>query len=162
PAAFPAHVDPVIYCPFWDWDVFVLARDLERLGPDGREKAIAYMPVLLGHPEERVRALAIDTLSSCGTVTHLAAAVAELGEPRNGTVSSVARLFSLIDGDRIEEAAQLILQMPAPSAAQLAWARSHVEEDHKVSTGHPDEKVLPPALQDDPHPHVRAAAMTQE
>jgi HEAT repeat protein len=162
PGTFPAPIDPTSLCPFWDWDVFVLARDLERLGPDGREEAIVYMPYLLSHPEERVRALAIDTLSSCGTATHLAAAVAQPDEPRNGTISSVARLFSLIDGDRIEETAELILQLPAPSAAQLAWARSHVEEDYKISTGHPDEELLPATLQDDPHPHVRAAAMTPE
>lgn len=159
PDSTPIPEDPTRACPFWDWDVFVLARNLERLGEDGREAAIAAMPYLLAHPEERVRALALETLSSCGTAPQLAEALAHLDDPRKGAGEALKKLFSLLDTERIEDTAKLILQLSNASAAQLAWAREQLAEEVQAAFAQDVGGLIKP-LQDHPHPHVRAAALT--
>jgi HEAT repeat protein len=119
--------DPNRLCLFWDWDVAVLARNLERMGASGRREALDVMPWLLTHPDGRVRALALDTLRAHGEARHLAAAVALLDEPRKGTVESVGQLLSGVNLDRIEETARFILRMSNPSPGQLAWALDQAE-----------------------------------
>src|SRR5438477_47411 len=62
PAEVPEAEDPGRTCPFWDWDEAVLARNLERLDEEGRRAALDVMPSLVGHPAERVSALAVEAL----------------------------------------------------------------------------------------------------
>ncbi|HKB38181.1 MAG TPA: HEAT repeat domain-containing protein, partial [Gemmataceae bacterium] len=119
--------DPNQLCPFWDWDMAVLARNLERMGTSGRREALDVMPWLLTPPDGRVRALALDTLRGHGEARHLAAAVALLDELRKGVVEPVGQLLSSVNLDRIEETARFILRMSNPSPGQLAWALDQAE-----------------------------------
>jgi diketogulonate reductase-like aldo/keto reductase len=126
PATLPEPDDPARRCPFWDWDPAVLARNIERLGPAGRRAALDVMPFLLGHADERVRAVAAGTLADAGGPRHLAEALALLDEPRLGVGESVTKLFGSFDLDRTEEVARFLLRMPVPTPAQLAWALDQV------------------------------------
>src|SRR5262249_36956154 len=88
-----AH-NPSEQCPFWDWDAAVLARNLEQLGTAGHRQAVAVMPFLLVHADERVRDWAVATLAEVGKNEHLAEALALLDEPRNGAGDAVRELLS--------------------------------------------------------------------
>jgi hypothetical protein len=121
PAEVPEAEDPSRACPFWDWDEAVLARNLERLGAAGRRAALDVMPSLVGHPAERVSALAVEVLRRDGEARHLAEALDWLDDPRSGAGAAVQKLLGYLDQDRIEEAARLILHRPATAAAR-AWA----------------------------------------
>jgi HEAT repeats len=118
--------EPVHQAPFWDWDVAVLARNLERLGEAGRRQFLDLMPALLAHPDERPRVLPLETLRAWGEPRQLAEVVSLLGEPRLGTVEPVMRLLSNIGLDRVEAVTLLILQSSEPSAVQLAWVLDQV------------------------------------
>ncbi len=126
PAAADPPEGPAAVCPFWDWDAAVLARNLERMGEAGRRGAVEMMPPLLAHPDERVRAPAVEALASWGGPRQIAEAVALLDEPRLGTVAPVGRLLSRLDLDRVEEAARHVLGLPTASPSQLAWALDQV------------------------------------
>jgi HEAT repeat protein len=115
-------VRPGQTCAFWDWDAAVLTRNLERLGTEGRRQAIDVMPYLLGHADSRVRGSAFETLLDGGETRHLVQALTLLDDPRHGVAESVTKLLSALDLDRTEAMARLILHMPGPSPAQLAWA----------------------------------------
>src|SRR5262249_16065975 len=97
--------NPGHWCPFWDWDVAVLVRTLDRLGASGRRQTLDSMPRLLAHPDERVRAAAGDTLRRWGEPRHLAEVLGLLDEPRLGTVQPVSKLFGYFDLDRKEAVA---------------------------------------------------------
>jgi hypothetical protein len=112
---------PQSNCPFWDWDPAVLARNLERLGEAGRRAALEWMPLLLGHADERVRGLAADTLRAWGGVAELVRALEVLDEPRGPGAETVGRLFGALDLDRAEAVARFVLHARA-TPAQLAWA----------------------------------------
>jgi HEAT repeat protein len=108
--------------PFWDWDAAVLVRNLERLGEAGRRTAMSAMPDLLGHADERVRAVALDTLRAWGDGPVLARVLLLLDEPRSDGAAAARELLAGIELDRIEETARHVLHLPAPSSAALAWA----------------------------------------
>jgi HEAT repeat protein len=108
--------------PFWDWDAAVLARNLERLGPTGRQGALEAMPDLLGHADERVRAAALDTLRAWGEVPSLARVLLLLDEPRSEGAAAALELLGGIELDRIEETARHTIHLPAPPTSALAWA----------------------------------------
>jgi HEAT repeat protein len=114
--------DPSRVCSFWDWDTAVLVRNIERLGEAGRRAAINVMPFLLGHPDERVRSLAADTLRTASDVPHFAQVVRLLDDTRTGAGEAVRKLLSYLDLDRAEDVARFILASTAPSPAQLEWA----------------------------------------
>jgi HEAT repeat protein len=123
PDSFPTtYADPARSCPFWDWDAAVLARNLERMGELGRRQALDAMPFLLGHADERVSGLAVETLRYWGEARHHAQALALLDEPRNGAGEVVLRLMGFLDRDQAEELTRFVLHAPAPSPAQLVWA----------------------------------------
>jgi hypothetical protein len=125
--SFPAE-DPIRDCPFWDWDAAVLARNLERMGAAGRRAAIARMPRLLGHDDERVRAFARDALRDWGEPAVLAEVLALLDEPRAEGAAAARELLGTLDLDRLEEMARAVLHSAAPSPARLAWALDAVGE----------------------------------
>jgi HEAT repeat protein len=127
-------LDPRSWCPFWDWDPAVLARELDRLRPGGRRRALDAMPRLLGHDDERVRRWAFEALRESGEPRHLAEALRLLDEPRHEAAGSAARLLQDLepDLDRSEALALFLLAMPQPSAAQLAWALRQVGPDGAV------------------------------
>jgi HEAT repeat protein len=125
-APLPDARDPSQTCAFWDWDAAVLARNLERRGEGGRRQALDVMPFLLGHTDERVRALAGKTLRDGGEVGHLAQVVRLLDEPRHEAVGSAVKLLSELDLDRSEELARFLLRLSEPTPAQLAWALDQV------------------------------------
>jgi hypothetical protein len=156
--AVPADeaADPLWRCPWWDWDAAVLARNLERMGEAGRRDAIDAMAALLGHADERVRRIAVETLRQWGEPRHLAEALALLGEPRSGAGESVANLIGTFDIDRAEVVARYILSLPAPSSAPLAWARSQLGA---VEALHPSPAA---SRAENPDPFARAAALTPE
>ena len=119
---------PASWCPFWDGDPAVLARELERLRPEGRRRDLDLMPRLLGHDDERVRRWVLDVLRESGRPHHLAEALRLLDEPRHEAAGSAARLLHRLepDLDRAGELARFVLGLPRPSAAQLAWAVGQV------------------------------------
>jgi HEAT repeat protein len=127
PGPQPAE-DPSTWCPFWDGDPAVPARELERLRPEGRRRALDLMPRLLGHDDERVRRWALEVLRESGRPGHLAEALRLLDEPRHEAAGAAARLLHHLepDLDRAGDLARFVLGLPRPSAAQLAWAVSQV------------------------------------
>jgi HEAT repeat protein len=144
--AYPPE-DPAAWCPFWDWDVAVLARRLERLGKDGRRQAVDTLPRLLAHPDERVRAPALETLRHAGEPRHLAQAVELLDEPRLGTVEPVGKLLAYLTQDRAEEVARFVLHLPKPTPGQLAWAVDQAGEALPIEV---EEATLSALLQQAP------------
>jgi hypothetical protein len=92
------------------------------MGPAGRREAIAAMPLLLGHADERARALARETLRDWGEPPVLAGVLALLDEPRADGADAARELLGILDLDRLEELARSVLRLPAPSPARLAWA----------------------------------------
>jgi aryl-alcohol dehydrogenase-like predicted oxidoreductase len=128
-ASIPEPVDPRRRCPFWDWDVAVLLRCLERMGEPGRRQAVDAMPFLLGHGDGRVRGVASETLRTAGEVPHLVQALEWLDDPRGGAAGSVLKLMSQLDLDRVEAVARFVLHAANPSAAQLAWALDQLDID---------------------------------
>jgi hypothetical protein len=116
--------DPSSWCPFWDGDPAVLARELVWLRPEGRRRSLDLMPRLLGHDDERVRRWALEALRESGRPGHLAEALLLLDEPRHEAAGSAARLLHDLEGDldRAGDLARFVLGLPHPSVAQLAWA----------------------------------------
>ncbi len=147
--------DPRTRCPFWDWDAYVLARNLERMSTAAKRQALDALPFLVGHADERVRGLAVSGLRTGGTAQQIAEVIALLDEPRNGAGEAVAKLLGYLDLDRVEEVVAAIFALPVPSPAQVAWARDRVGPDRPVA---PIEVRL--LKGEATHPHVRAAALT--
>ena len=137
----PDTPDPREVCSFWDEDAAVLARNLERAGEPGRRRALGVMPFLLGHPEERVRALAGKTLRDWGEVGQLAQVVGLLDEPRHEARESVVKLLGGLDLDRSEELVRFLLRLSGSTPAQLSWALDQIgtalppEEEQATLTG---------------------------
>jgi HEAT repeat protein len=138
--------DPSGWCPFWDWDPAVLARELRRMRSDGRRRALDLMPRLLGHDDERVRRWAFEAIRESGQARHLAEVVRLLDEPRHEGSGLAARLMFELepDLDRVADLACFILALPQPSVAQLAWAirqfgpgrpTEHIPEDLTILMG---------------------------
>jgi HEAT repeat protein/diketogulonate reductase-like aldo/keto reductase len=175
--------------PLWDWDVAVLARNLERLMHPERRAQLDVMPQLLAHADERVRTLAADALLRWGQPPHLAAALALLDEPRLGAGETLANLLERLDLDRTEDIARHIVALPNPTPKQSAWALKQFDESssapeepgpleelgrHRAprvrasaaelltKRDDPAAAALLRELQADHHPHVRAAALTPE
>jgi hypothetical protein len=113
--------DSAARCPFWDWDPAVLAAKLNRMGRSGRTEAIDAMPFLAGHEDERVWKPAVDAIHDTGKPWHFAGVLAWLNDPRHGSGPAVERLFSGLDGDRIEEVARYIVETAEPTPGQLGW-----------------------------------------
>jgi HEAT repeat protein len=118
--------DPAQLCPFWDWDAAVLVRKLERMGEAGRRQALGVMPFLLGHADERVRAVALEVLRDWGDPEVLARVVQLLDEPRAEGAAAAAELLAALDLDRVEDTARLLLEMEDATPAQRAWALDQV------------------------------------
>jgi HEAT repeat protein len=171
--------DPASWCPVWDWDAAVLARNLERLGQAGRRDILHVLPRLVNHPDDRVRGWVIQALRDDGGPVHWTEALARLGDPREDTSSPVDQLVRGFEQDRLEEVAKFILRLDHPHPAALAWALSQVDEAFPAEevqseldrlkllgigptstsalTAEPEVEPLPEG-----HPHVRAAALTPE
>ncbi len=128
-ASIPKPIDPRRRCPFWDWDVAVLLRKLERMGESGRRQALDAIPFLLGHADGRVRGVASGTLRTAGEVSHLVQALEWLDDRRGGASNSVEKLMSQLDLDRVEAIVRFILHAHNPSAAQLAWVLDQWGDD---------------------------------
>jgi hypothetical protein len=124
----PALRDPAGRCPFWDWDPAVLVRELDRMGKEGRRAAVAAMPFLLGHADERVRCRAAEALHEWGQTYHLTEALTLLDEPRSEAAANVAKLFASLDMDRMEAVARFLLHRTDAAPAQLAWALDQAGE----------------------------------
>ena len=129
--------DPSSWCPFWDWDTAVLAREMRRMRSAGRRRALDLMPRLLSHNDERVRRWALEAIRESGQPRHLAEVIRLFDEPRHEASGSAARLLSELepDLDRVADLACFILTLPRPSVAQLAWAI------RQFGTGRPTEHV---------------------
>ncbi len=189
-AAEPYDDAPLLHAhSLWDWDVAVLARNLEHRTDAERRGQLELMPLLLAHPDERVRHQAADALLRWGEPCHLAEALALLDEPRLGAGETLTWLLERLDLDRLEDAARFILALPAPLPKQQAWAKTQLNESGEAPSEpelcdelgrHRDPRMRASAaeqlakrvdahsaallrqLQMDYHPHVRAAALTLE
>jgi aryl-alcohol dehydrogenase-like predicted oxidoreductase len=80
------------------------------------------MPLLLGHDDSRVRAIASQTLRDHGETAHLIEVLRILGEPRSPACESVRQLLAAIDHDRVEAVARFLLAQAAPAPDALPWA----------------------------------------
>jgi hypothetical protein len=171
--------DPASWCPVWDWDAAVLARNLDRLGRAGRRDIIHLLPRLVNHLDDRVRGWVIQALRDDGGPVHWSEALARLGDPREGTASPVDQLVRGFEQDRLEEVAKFILRLDHPPSAALAWALSQVDEAFPaeevqseldrlkvLGIGPSSTSALPANPEVEPlpegHPHARAAALTPE
>jgi hypothetical protein len=169
--------NPRSWCPVWDWDPAVLARNLDRLGRAGRRAALDVLPRLITHPDERVRGWVVQALRDDGELRHWADALGRLGDPRDDTTPSVEQLVSGFEQDRLEAVAKYILAVEAPPEAALTWALTQVGEafpagevqaelerhGRRAAELSPTE-INPAARQQlsPDHPHARAAALTPE
>jgi aryl-alcohol dehydrogenase-like predicted oxidoreductase len=164
--------DPVAWCPFWDWDPAVLARNIERLGRAGRRDALDVLTRLVNHADERVRAGVIQTLRDDGQPQHWAGALARLGDQREDTAPTQADLVKGLELDRLEAVAKFILAQERPAPAALEWALAQVGDAFPAEEVRADlarlgvqpfrsaarrEEAFPAD-----HPHSRAAALTPE
>ena len=165
-------VDPQTWCPFWDWDAAVLARNIELLGRSGRREALPALVQLMNHSDERVRAWAVLALREDGKLEHWADAIARLSDPREGPEPTIEALVRGIELDRIEEVAKFILRQEKPPFAALKWAIAQVGEAFPAEEVQADLERLKPQLPyhrprpkvplPTNHPHARAAALTLE
>ncbi len=165
-------LDPQSWCPFWDWDAAVLARNIELLGRAGRRDALPVLARLVNHSDERVREWVVRALREDGTPEHWADAIARLGDPREDTAPTIEALTGGIELERIEAVAKHIFAQESPAGAALRWAvaqigdafsAEEVQADldrHQPRLLTPPEYVPPPFPPD--HPHARAAALTLE
>jgi aryl-alcohol dehydrogenase-like predicted oxidoreductase len=134
-------MDPSQSCPFWDWDAAVLLRTLEHMEDRGRRQDLHALPLLLTHPDERIRALCRKTVRAWGDVRHLATIAGLLDEPRQEGIGEIVKLLSELDDDRTEELARFLLRQSEATPAQLAWALDQVgiafpvEEEEEIVTG---------------------------
>jgi HEAT repeat protein len=145
--------DPLQACPFWDWDSAVLARRLKDMGEAGRRQALGFMPLLLGHADERVRAQAAAALRNWGEPAVLTRVVALLEEARGDGAAPTRELLAALDLDRKEATARLLLESNESSAAQLAWALDQIgdaipfaEVSSKVGRQVMEAASLPPLV----------------
>jgi hypothetical protein len=165
-------IDPESWCPFWDWDAAVLARNVELLGRSGRREALSVLVRLVNHTDERVRGLVIQSLREDGKPEHWAEAIAQLNDPREDTAPTLEALTTGIELDRIEAVAKHILAQEAPHPAALRWAIAQVDDAFPAEEVQPDLERLKPLLPvpsdsavspfPPEHPHARAAALTPE
>ncbi len=118
--------DPVRAGPFWDWDAAVLLRTLERMAEKGRRHALAQLPFLLTHPDERIRALVGKTVRDWGEPPHLLPVVRLLDQPRQEGVSGIIKLLGELDQDRKEDLARCLFRCSDVTAAALVWALDQV------------------------------------
>ena len=173
---------PALRFPFphlWDWDVAVLQRNFDRLSEAGRCWAMDAMPILLGHAEERIRNIAVETLRAHGNPRDIAEAIRLLDDLRIGAGEAVHRVLDALHLDRKEAIAHWIFAMAEPSPAQRNWALA------QIGTAVPIEEVPPhvktwqivaascqlassaiagklAACRYDGHPLARGAALTPE
>jgi HEAT repeat protein len=163
--------DPQSWCPFWDWDAAVLARNIELLGRSARRDALPALVRLVNHSDERVRAWAVLALREDGTTEHWADAIARLNDPREGPEPTLEALVRGIELDRIEEVAKFILRQEKPHYAALRWAVAQVGEAFPQEEVQADLERLKsqlithkstPAPLPPNHPHARATALTPE
>lgn len=165
-------LDPSAWCPFWDWDPAVLARNLELLGRAGRRDALPVLVRLVNHPDERVRGWVVQALRADGSAEHWADAIARLNDPREDIRPTLEALTVGVELERIEAVAKHIFAQEAPPPAALRWALAQIGDAVEASDvardlerlkgqlPEPDiaaELPLPPD-----HPHARAAALTAE
>jgi HEAT repeat protein len=165
-------IDPQSWCPFWDWDAAVLARNIELLGRAGRREALDILARLVNHPDERVRGWVIEALRDGGTAAHWADAIARLNDPREDTAPALEALTRGVELDRIEAVAKFILAQETPWIAALRWAVAQVGDAFPAEEVQADLERLKsylPAPSDTAvspfppeHPHARAAALTPE
>ncbi len=113
-------------CSFWDWDAAVLHRRLEGMEERGRRQALDAMPLLLTHPDVRIRVLAAKTVRDWGETRHLAPVVGLLDDPRQEGIGEVVKLLNELDEDRKEELARFLLHASKSTPAQLSWALDQV------------------------------------
>jgi hypothetical protein len=163
-------VDPRTWCPFWDWDAAVLARNLELLGRAGRRAALAVLTRLVNHSDERVRGWVVGALREDGTPDHWAAALGRLGDPREDAAALLEALTQGVELDRIEAVAKHVLAMESPPQAALEWAVAQVGDAFPADDVRADLERLKPRLSapaattpsplPPDHPHARAMALT--
>ncbi|MBY0456795.1 MAG: HEAT repeat domain-containing protein, partial [Gemmataceae bacterium] len=171
PAERPAN-DPQAWCPFWDWDPAVLARNLELMGRAGRKAALDAVAGLVAHPDERVRSWVILALRDDGSPAQWADALARLGDPREDTAPVFDALTRGVELERLEAVAKHILGMDSPPLAALVWASGQAgdafpEEEVQAdldrlrprlpAPSDTTQSPLPPG-----HPFARAASLTPE
>jgi hypothetical protein len=165
-------IDPASWCPFWDWDAAVLARNIELLGRAGRHAALDVLVRLANHPDERVRAWVVLALREDGNAEQWADAIARLADPREDARPTLEALTQGVELDRIEEVAKFVLRLDAPPRGALAWAVAQAGEAFPAEEVQADlDRLLPQLPYQRPrpevpfpadHPHARAAALTPE
>ncbi len=178
--------NPAEWCPFWDWDPAVLARNIAQLGSNGRRDSLGILTRLVNHADERVRGWVIQTLRDDGKPQHWADALSRLGDPREDTAPSQADLVRGLELDRIEAVSKFILAQERPEGAALIWALGQVNEAFPAEEVQPDlarhaehlqykprsiqaafarlrgEATEPAEVFPADHPYSRAAALTPE
>lgn len=165
-------LDPSAWCPFWDWDPAVLARNLELLGRAGRRDALSVSVRLVSHPDERVRGWVVQALRADGSAEYWADAISRLNDPREDIRPTLDALTTGIELERIEAVARHIFAQPQPATAALRWAVAQIgdaveEADVAADLARLKQQIgawsalAPPPLPPD-HPYSRAARLTAE
>ena len=154
--------DPREWCPFWDWDAAVLARNLEQLDRGGRRDALDVLVRLVNHPDERVRAWVVRALRDDGTPEQWADAIVLLSDPREDTAPVIEALTRGIELERTEEVAKCLLARPNPPPAASRWAHQQIADTQATLQQPPEENDIPLPPFPVNHPYARAAALTLE
>ncbi len=165
--------DPQSWCPFWDWDAAVLARNLETLDREGRRAALDVLVRLVTHPDERVRAWVVRAVRDDGTAGHWTAAITLCRrDPREGAEPLLDDLTRGVSLDWIEEVAKYILAGDEFHPLAVQWAFAQVGEVFPAEDvladlerlseylPEPSDNAVSPFAPD--HPFARAAALTPE
>jgi hypothetical protein len=165
-------LDPSAWCPFWDWDPAVLARNIERLGRAGRRDALSVLVRLVNHSDERVRGWVVQALRDDGSAEHWADAIARLNDPREDTAPTLEALTAGIELERIEAVAKHIFAQESPPVAALRWAVAQIGDAVEAADVASDLERLKRQLPEPDiaaewsltpdHPHARAAELTAE
>lgn len=167
-------LDPSAWCPFWDWDPAVLARNLELLGRAGRRDALPVLVRLANHSDERVRGWVVQALRADGKPEHWADAIGRLNDPREDAAPTIEALTTGIEQERIEAVARHIFAQETSSISltTLWWAAAQIGDAVEAADVAVDLERLkhflpaPTVAADKPfppdHSHARAAALTPE
>lgn len=159
PTSFPTPESPSDRCPFWDWDVAVLARTIERMTEEERIESLGSMPFLVAHSDERVRNAAAEVLRNLGEAPQLDATLALFREPRLGIRDTLEKLFSAIDQDRLDELSAEVPTVPDRTPSRSA---SHpLQRATDLTEEAAAELMANPGSESSWHVLARAAKLTQ-
>ncbi len=168
----PPNIDDRTWCPFWDWDAAVLARNIDRMTRQERCANLDQLVQLVTHADERVRLRIVQSLRDDGSPVQWSTAIALLSDPRDDAHTTIEHLTRGVEFDRIEAVAKLILRSETPQRGAIDWAMQ------QVGVAFPAEEVAADIARlnatrsrncdtsaapfPENHPYTRAATLTLE